>query len=99
MLSSTTIEPSTSMPTPSAMPAREITFSVKPLKYIRAIVASTEIGIAAPTISVARMSRRKNISTSTASAAPNRAPNWTLFTAWRMNSAPSMRIVISARPV
>ena len=98
MLSSTTIEPSTSMPIPSAMPAREMTFRVKPLKYIRAIVASTEIGMAAATIRVARMSRRKKKSTRIASAAPNIAPIWTLFTAFRMKAALSMRIEISARP-
>ena len=45
MLSSTTIELSTSMPIPSASPPREMMLSETSLKYMGANVATTETGI------------------------------------------------------
>ena len=89
MFSSTTIELSTNMPTPSASPPKLTVLSVKPLKYISAKVAMTEIGIATPMISVEVRLRRKNSSTNTASTAPASAALSTLRIDARMNSAES----------
>ncbi len=58
--SRTTIESSTSMPTPSASPPRDITFSVVPVWYIRKKVAMIEIGIDTPMMRVLKRSFRNS---------------------------------------
>ena len=62
---------STSIPTPSASPPRLIRFSDTPSNCSGTKVASSEIGIDTAITAVARRSRRKNSSTSTASAPPS----------------------------
>ena len=94
MFSSTTIALSTSMPTPRASPPKETMLSVKPLKYIRAKVETTEIGIAAPMIKVLDTLRRNSSSTNTASTAPTPAAASTLRIAALMKSAVSMVLSI-----
>ncbi len=84
MASSTTIELSTSMPTPSASPPSDITFRVTLREYIRMKVAMIEIGIDTPMIRVLRRSRRKTKSTRMASTPPIRALLRTSATAWEM---------------
>ncbi len=54
----TTTALSTSMPTASIMPIIDITLMVRPRKYITAIVASSDNGTAALTISVVGQWRR-----------------------------------------
>jgi hypothetical protein len=66
MFSSTTIELSTSMPTPRARPPSDTRFSVKPPKYTSMKVATMEIGMAAAMTTVLRMLRRNTSSTRTA---------------------------------
>ncbi|MBK7703729.1 MAG: hypothetical protein IPI34_13020 [bacterium] len=95
MASSTTIELSTSMPTPSASPPSDITLSDTPRPYIRMKVATIEMGIATPMISVLRSSRRKTYSTSTASRPPSRALLRTSPTALAMNTDWSNRTATS----
>ena len=70
MLSSTTIELSTSIPMPSARPPSDMMFSDTPPRYIRKKLAITEIGIANPTTRVVRRRRRNRYSTATASRPP-----------------------------
>ena len=86
---------STSMPTPSASPPRLITLSETSSACSGTKVASSEIGIATAITTVARSSRRKNSSTSTASTPPtivlsrtSRIDDW-------MNSAWSERTTTS----
>ncbi len=92
--SSTTIELSTSMPMPSVRPPRDMTFSEMPSRYISRKVATMEIGIETPMMSVLRQSRRKANSTSTASRPPSSAESRTSLRAWRMNSDWSNRTSI-----
>ena len=60
------------MPTPTASPASEITFTVTPVKYISTMANVTLIGIDSAVISVGLQSLRKNMSMSTARSAPSR---------------------------
>ena len=76
MFSSTTTLLSTSMPTASIRPLREITLSEKlspptrRIRYTTVKVAMMEMGMAMATTSVARTFNRKANSTSTARPAP-----------------------------
>ena len=70
MFSNTTIAASTTMPTAKAMPAREITLIDRPMAAMATKAATTEIGIAIDTISVARNERR-NTSRMIAASEPN----------------------------
>ena len=58
MLSSTTTALSTSMPTASAMPPRDMMLSDRSKAYISRKVPMTDTGMAMPVIRVARASRR-----------------------------------------
>ena len=77
--SSTTIESSTSMPTPSASPPRDMTLSVVPVWYIRKKVATIEIGIETLMISVLATSLRKSRMIRIDSSPPSRA---LVITSW-----------------
>ncbi len=70
MFSSTTIELSTTMPTAKAIPARLMTLSVRPKKFISRKVPTIEIGIAAATTKVLERLRRKTSSTRIARVPP-----------------------------
>ncbi len=70
--SSTTIALSTSIPTPSISPIIESTFRLRPEKYITAVVARSEIGTEAATISVESQRRRKTKRTPIARRPPIR---------------------------
>jgi len=70
MFSRTTMALSTSMPTPRASPPRVIRFKVNPLKYIKANVAITEIGMVVAIMAVLGMLRRNSSSTMIASPPP-----------------------------
>ena len=59
MLSSTTMELSTSMPMPSASPPSDMMLRDTPPRNMRKKLAITEMGMASPTTSVLR-SRRRN---------------------------------------
>ena len=59
MLSSTTMELSTSMPMPSASPPSDMMLSDTPPRNMRKKLATTDMGIASPTTRVLR-SRRMN---------------------------------------
>ena len=85
MFSSTTIELSTSMPTASAIPPRDMMFSDTSLRYISRNVPITETGIATPVIVVARESLRKPYSTMMAMMPPRIAAFFTSSTADEMN--------------
>ena len=67
----TTIELSTSIPTATARPEREIMFSVTPEKYIITIANIMLTGILISVINVGLISRRNNSSIRTANNAPN----------------------------
>ncbi len=75
MFSSTTIAASTTMPTAKAMPASEMTFSVRPSADIATKLAMIETGMAMETISVARHERR-NISKTPAARRPPTQMFW-----------------------
>ena len=68
------------MPTPSAKPDSEIMFSVMLLKYMSTTANSTLSGMLNAMITVGRMSRKKTISTSTASRPPYIRLDSTLLT-------------------
>ena len=70
VFSSTTIDASTIMPTPSARPPNVIVFNVNPEKYRRANVPTIEIGIDVQMITVDRRFRRKRKMMATTSRAP-----------------------------
>ncbi len=70
MLSRTTIELSTIMPTPSAKPPSVIRLSVKPARKMSANVATSEMGMAMAMINVLRKLRRKKKSTRIAKTPP-----------------------------
>ena len=70
MFSSTTIAASTTMPTAKAIPAREITFSDRPIAAMATKVPITVTGIDSPMISVARPERRNMSRMSAASVPP-----------------------------
>ena len=59
------------MPIAMEMPPSDMMFSVMPEKYMTTSAHSTENGMLNAMISVGRQSRRKMISTTTASSAPN----------------------------
>ena len=69
-------------------------FSVNPLKYIRAKVEMTEIGIATPMMSVLDRLRRNRSRTNTARTAPTPAADSTLRIAALMKSAVSIVLSI-----
>ena len=71
MFSITTMELSTSIPTPSARPDSEITFIVTPLKYISTMAVRILIGMEQAMTKVGRISRRNTSRIRIASAAPN----------------------------
>ena len=85
MLSSTTTALSTSMPTASAMPPRDMMLSERSKAYISTNVPSTETGMAMPEISVVRASRRNAYSTRIASRPPIKAASFTSPIAAPMN--------------
>ncbi len=85
MLSSTTTALSTSMPTASAMPPRDMMLSVTSNAYISTNVPSTDTGIAMPVMRVARASRRNAYSTRIASRPPISAADFTSPIAAEMN--------------
>lgn len=84
MFSMTTMELSTSIPTPTASPAMEMTLSVTPEKYISTMANVTLIGMDSATISVGLRSRRNSSRISTASAAPTARFSSTEPTTMRM---------------
>ena len=71
MFSMTTMELSTSMPTPSARPDKEMTFRVTPLKYMHTIAVIRLTGIEHATTAVGRQSFKNTIRIRTARIAPN----------------------------
>ena len=71
MFSITTIELSTSIPTPSAKPERDIMFSVIPLKYMQTTAVTRLTGMERAITSVGLMSFKNRINISIASTAPN----------------------------
>ena len=71
IFSITTMELSTSIPTPSARPDSEITFSVTPLKYMHTIAVIKLTGMEQATTAVGRQSFRNTIRIRTARTAPN----------------------------
>ena len=84
MFSSSTIESSTSRPTPSASPPSVNTFSVCPVKYSSTNVAMIDSGMATAMMPVARRLTRKIRITSTASSPPHAASCSSALTAERM---------------
>ena len=86
MLSSTTIELSTSIPMPSAMPPSDMMLRVRSVEYMRLKVATTDTGIEIEMITVAQTSRRKKNSTRMARMPPKMPALMTSLTAWRMNT-------------
>ncbi len=70
MFSIDTIELSTSIPTPSARPERDMTFSVMLQKYMHTNATTTLAGIESATISVGRQSSRNRSRTRIASPPP-----------------------------
>ena len=67
----TTTELSTSIPTPTARPEREMTLREMPEKYISTTAVNREMGMEKATAAVGRMSLRKNNRITTASPAPS----------------------------
>ena len=65
-----TMELSTSIPTPMAMPDRDMTLRVMPVKYIHTKATTTLAGMDSATIRVGRQSIRNSSRMSTASAPP-----------------------------
>lgn len=80
MFSMTTIELSTSMPTPSARPDRLIMFRVTPEKYISTTANIRLMGMLNATTPVGRRSFRNSASTRMASSAPQARFEITVFT-------------------
>ena len=70
MFSITTMELSTSIPTPRARPEREITFRVTPLKYMHTTAVIRLTGIEHATTAVGLQSLRNRIRIRIASRAP-----------------------------
>ncbi len=70
IFSITTIELSTSIPTPSASPEREIIFNVIPLKYMHTTAVTRLTGMESAITSVGRISFKNMINISMASTAP-----------------------------
>ncbi len=83
--SSTTMESSSSMPTPSASPPSDMMFSESPICCITKKVAITETGMAIATTAVARRSRRNSAITRMASRPPSQALRTTSEMAPSMN--------------
>ncbi len=81
MLSSTTIESSTSMPTPSASPPSDMRLSESPMRYMTMNVAMTEIGMASAMVIVEPTWRRNAKMTSTDRMPPMSAEEVTSSTA------------------
>ena len=80
MFSMTTTELSTSMPTATARPDREIMLMVTPLKYISTMAKITLTGMETRVITVGRQSRRNRNSTTTENSAPHSREDKMLFT-------------------
>ena len=68
----TTTELSTSIPTDTAKPDREIMLMVTPEKYISTMAKMTLVGMEIRVMRVGRQSRRKRNSTSTENNAPHK---------------------------
>ncbi len=90
--SSTTIESSSSIPTPSASPPSDMMFSESPICCITKKVPITETGIASATTAVAPRSRRKSPITRIASRPPCQAFATTSEIASSMNRDWSNRV-------
>ena len=86
MFSRTTIELSTSIPTPSSKPERLMRFSDVPRKYINTSVITIETGIERPMMSVLLMFFKKMNSTMTAKNAPCTTEEITSLTVLSMMS-------------
>ena len=67
----TTTELSTSMPTDTARPLREIMLMVTPVKYMSTTAKITLTGIDTSVMTVGRQSRRNKNSTTTENSAPH----------------------------
>ena len=78
MFSKTTMELSTSMPTPRVRPAKVIRFSVRPEKYMAPRVMQSEVGMARAMISVLLKFARNRNRTMTASRMPSYSDSATL---------------------
>ena len=85
MASRMTTELSINMPTESAMPPSDITFSVRSKAYIITKMPTTVTGITMPVTIVAHASRRKKYSTRIESRPPRIAASFTSLTALAMN--------------
>lgn len=84
MLSSTTVELSTTIPTPIAMPPSDMTFKLTPHMRIGMNVAMMQIGIEIELRTVILMLRRNRKITRTESSAPRAALALTSLTASSM---------------
>ena len=71
MFSMTTTELSTSIPTDTARPLREIMLMVTPVKYISTMAKITLMGMEIRVMRVGRQSRRNRNSTTTENSAPH----------------------------
>ena len=71
MFSMTTTELSTSIPTATARPLREIMLMVTPVKYISTTAKITLTGMDTSVMTVGRQSRRNRNSTTTENSAPH----------------------------
>ena len=67
----TTTELSTSIPTDTAKPLREIMLMVTPVKYISTTAKMTLTGMESSVMTVGRQSRRNRNSTTTENSAPH----------------------------
>ena len=90
MFSMTTMASSTRMPIDSDSASMVMLLKVKPITWMKAKVAITEVGMASALINVARKSCRKNRITTTASSAPNHRSNFTSSIECSMNGALSV---------
>jgi len=90
MFSSTTMASSITTPTARVRPSSVITLRVKPRSHITPKVATSESGMAAATIRVGRMRRRKTNTVTTASTAPSARAKSVSSTASRMAWVKSM---------
>ena len=90
MFSMTTMASSTRMPIDSDSASMVMLLKVKPITWMKAKVATTDVGMARALINVARKSCKKNRITTTASSAPNHRSNFTSSIECSMNGALSV---------
>ena len=93
MLSITTIELSTSIPTPRASPINDIIFNVIPCIYKNAKATITDVGRATDTINVALIFLKNKKSTRAANTIPCKALLATLLIDWLISVESSWAIV------